>query len=349
MSDLRAALGGILGNPVASREAKVRARSASTPLAISLFLGAVAAVASLLFAVAAVGSPDHAPGAGQLERVAYHTMAFQIAIAALVAPALGASQISGERARGTLDSLLGGVFTARSVVLAKLAGSLAYLLLFLLAALPLHLVVFLHAGLGLGQLAVGELLTLVTACAGVALGLFLSAILSRTSAATLAGCSLALALLLDVVLSGVVPAPGSGLPQTASQLVASSQGRDTTDLLTDAQGRPLPAGRDRVAPLRLASPLYALHKSVADPAPEVDPDGIPVARVVRSFVPGDSSWSTWGPRLRPWQYSVGGGLLASFLLVAGATAQVRLPRRRTAQRLAGWHRPAHRGARTAKD
>jgi hypothetical protein len=196
----------------------------------------------------------------------------------------------------------------------------------------LYLAVFLHAGLGLGQLAVAELLTVTTAAGGVALGLFLSALCSRTATATLAGCALSIALCLDVVLAGLVPAPGTGLPQTASQLIASASGRDTTDIPTDATGTPLPLRRETVNGVRLANPLYAVHKSISDPHPAVDPHGVPIARVARSLVPGDKSWSTWGLRLRHWQLSALAALGSAGLLLAGATGLVAGPGRRRRHR-----------------
>jgi len=313
-------------HPVLRRETAARAASAVTPVALTVFLGTVAAVAGILFSLAAVGSPDQRPGAGQLERVAYHTMSLQLALAVLMAAALGAEAISDERERATWDLLRVGQLGPRSLAMAKLAAVVAYVGLFAAAALPLYVAVFGHSGLGLGQLAVAEVLTVVAAAGAAAVGLLLGALCSRP-VATLAAAALCLALLLDVALSGLVPAPASGLPQTASQLVAGMAGADTTEVVTDAQGVPLPARRPRLHLLRLANPLYAMHRAITDPRPAIDPGGVPVARAVRSLVPGDTSWSTWGPRLAPWQYSVALSVALTWLLLL-ATARAVSPGRR---------------------
>src|SRR5579884_2293723 len=243
-------------NPIFSREVRVRTRSSLTPIVLAAYLVAVAAVACILFSLAAVHSPGNTLGAGQWQRVAYHVMSFQIALVVIVAPALGAGAISGEREGATLDVLMVGQLTPFSVVAAKVAAAVAYVLLFAAAALPLYVAVFLHAGLGLGQLAVCELLTATTAVGAAALGVFFSAVFSRTSTATLAACGLALMLCLDVVLSGLVAAPGTGLAQTRSQLLAGAAGVDTTAVPTDANGVPLPPRREYVNAVRLANPLY---------------------------------------------------------------------------------------------
>jgi ABC-2 family transporter len=328
MTRLRRALAGYRYNPVVATEVRTRVRSPLTPVALTVFLVAVAATACVLFSVAAVGSPDQAPAHGQLERVAYHAMSFQLAVVIVLAAALAAGAIIGERDRGTWELLTMGELTSRSIVAAKLIGVVTYVLLFAMAALPLYVAIFLHAGLGLGQLGVAELLTVSAAVATAALGLFMSAVFASTRIAGLAGCAVALMLTLDVVLSGLVPAPGTGLPQTRAQLLAGAAGVDITGIVTDDAGKPLPPKQERISAFRLANPLYALHQTVTDPTPAVDPDGVPLARVVHSLVPGDSSWSTWGVRFEPWQYSMAASAACALLLVTGAARWVGGRRRR---------------------
>lgn len=305
------------GNPVFSREARASVRSPRTAMALAGYLAAVAAGACVLFSLAAVGSPDHSPGTGQLERVAYHAMAFQVVLVAFVAPVLGAVAITGEREEGTFDTLTVGALRPRSILTAKLMASTAVVALFAVAAFPLYVVVFLHSGLGIGQLVVAEVLTLATAMAGISLGLLASALSPSTPIAVLAACALALALCLDIVLSGSVPAPASGLAQTRSQLLTGRFGLDTTELVTDEAGRPVALSREDllVNPVRLANPLYALHFEVTKP----EDDGIPVGRLGRQLVPGGKSFSTWGVQLKPWQVSASAAAALSVLCLLGAS------------------------------
>ena len=137
MTSLRLAVVRASENPVFSREVRSRIRSPATTVALMAYLASVAGVAAILFSRASVGSPDQAPGAGQLERVAYHAMTFQIVLVVFSASALGAGAISGERRRGTYDELVAGTLSSRSIVAAKLAASMAYVLLFMVAAAAL--------------------------------------------------------------------------------------------------------------------------------------------------------------------------------------------------------------------
>lgn len=307
------------------------------PVAIALFLASVGGAAAGLFALAAVGSPDQVPAAGQMERVAYHSMSLQVVLAGLVAAGLAAAAVSRERERGTWDLLAVGPLATADLLAAKLAAVVAYVGLFAAAALPLYVAVFEHAGLGLKPLAIAEVLTLATAAGVGALGLLLSALCSRTAIAVLGSTALVIAAFLDLVLAGLVPPPGTGLPQTRAQLLAGLSGQDVTGVPTDGAGQPLRPRRERVHLARLANPLYALHKAVTDPVPAVDPGGVPVVRVLRSLVPGDTTWSSRGPRLRPWHYAVGVTSASSVLLLAATTRAAnsgrRLRRRRRRPRV----------------
>lgn len=323
-------MSGLRENPIITRETSARVRSRGTSVALTGFLVAVAAVAATLFALAAVGSPGHNPGAGQMQRVAYHAISFQLVLLMLVAPALGAGAIARERTARTFDLLVVGQLSPGSIVVGKLVAAVAYLLLFALAALPLYVTIFLHAGLGLGPLAIAELLTVVAAVAGVSIGMFLGSLNLRLALATLAACSLALTLSLDIVLAELVPAPGTGLAQTTTQLLDGLSGQDTTAVETDDEGRPVPITREDllVHPVRVANPLYALNQAVADPRPDVDADGIPLGRLGRLAVPGGEDFSTWGPGVQPWQLSVVTALAVSVLLLAGTAQQIAGPRPR---------------------
>lgn len=323
MSGIRLGVREVFDDPVVVREGRTRSRAAVTPLALTIVLGAVAAVACILFSLASAGAPDHRPNAAQMARVAYHAMAFQLGLVLLVTPALAARAIAGEREAKTLDLLMLGEMSSWDIIRAKAVSTVSYVLLFVVAALPLYVAIFLHAGLDLGDLAMAELLTVVSTVAAAALGILASALCPRVSTATLAACGLALALCLDVVLAGVVPAPGTGLPQTRRMLLDGSFGGEVGFEGEGAQGTgdsPVVAAAEVVHPVRVANPLYALNQLVTDPGRSV-----PSGQLGRALVPGGKSRSTWGPALKPWQVSVLAQLTLSLLFLGLAARLVSVP------------------------
>jgi len=321
MMSLRPILAGVANNPIVARESRTRSRSRVTPLALTLTLAAVAAVAVVVFGLAASRAPDHRPNAAQLARAAYHAMSFQLGFVILLGAALASGSMSRERERGTIDLLLVSDLTSGQIVLAKAQAAVAYLMQFVIAALPLYLAFFLHAGLNLADLLVAEVITVAAAVAGVSLGLFLSALCPRTSTATMAAVGISLALCLDVVLAGVVPVPGTGLAQTRRQLLGEASGIEVP--FDDEASRAAAGGTPQqpIHPLRLANPLYALHALVA--GPEGRQGSVSLGQLGRSLVPGGKSRSEWGLRVKPWHLSVLAAALFSVVMLAGAANFVR--------------------------
>lgn len=320
MMNPRLAFAGAFNDPIVVREGRTRSRSLVTPVALTVSLGVVAGAAFLMFALAASGAPDHRPNAAQMGRAAYHVMSLQLGLVVLLGPVLGAGAISRERERGTFEQMVVGDLSPWHIVRSKLIAVVSYLLLFVMAALPLYVAFFLHAGLTLGDLFVAELLTVAAAVVGVSLGLFLSALCPRTTTATMAAGGLALALCLDVVLAGVVPVPGTGLPQTRRQLLDGSFGSEVPFNDEASQAAAGGAPDEAMHPVRLANPLYALHALVAGPAGRQT--SVAIGQVGRSIVPGGKSRSDWGLRATPWQLSVLAAALVALVLLAGATKVV---------------------------
>ena len=303
---------GLLHDPIVTRDSRARTRWSGTAVAVTLVLGAVAVVACALFARAASGAPDHHPNAVQMERVAYHAMALQIALVMIVAPAVGAGTIAEERARGTLDLLLVSELSPWSVVRAKVVATVSYVMLFAAAALPLYAAIFLNAGLSLGALALAEIVTFTAALAAGSLGVFFSALCRCPFMAAVAAVGLCLASCLDVVVGGVVPAPGTGLPQTRQMLFeGASAVRADPGRYATADDEP---GARLVHPARIVNPLYAVHQLVAEPAASV-----PLSQIVGPLVPGGDNRTPRGFRSKPWQLAGLAQVAFSALLLFLAT------------------------------
>ena len=68
----------------------------------------------------------------------------QLALIVFITPGLTAGVISSERERQTLNMLLTTTQSSTSIIIGKLVSSVAYLLLLMIASLPLYSIVFLY-------------------------------------------------------------------------------------------------------------------------------------------------------------------------------------------------------------
>lgn len=112
----------------------------------------------------------------------FFAMAFcLLAALAVVAPAVAASAISGEREEGTFDLLLSTGLAPRSIVFGKLASSVAFVLLIALTALPGFAMAWMFGGVGPIDIILTTVLLFAAVCLFSAIGVFCSS-LARTSA-----------------------------------------------------------------------------------------------------------------------------------------------------------------------
>jgi ABC-type transport system involved in multi-copper enzyme maturation permease subunit len=120
----------------------------------------------------------------------------QTLLVALLAPAFTAGAISQEREKQTLDLLAATPISSLAIVLGKLLSALTYVFLLILASLPLTALVFVFGGVAPDDVVRGYVVLLVTAVGFGALGLFFSALVRRTQAATVLSYVVVLALTL---------------------------------------------------------------------------------------------------------------------------------------------------------
>ena len=101
-----------------------------------------------------------------------------------LAPAMTAGAISLEREKQTLDMLATTPISSLAIVIGKLLSALTYVFILIIASLPLTAMVFVFGGVDPGEVARGYLVLFVTAIGLGSVGLFISALLQRTQAAT---------------------------------------------------------------------------------------------------------------------------------------------------------------------
>ena len=134
-------------------------------------------------------------------------LGLQLFLVTFIAPSFTAGAISGERERQTFDLLRTTLLPARSVVMGKLGSALSYIVLLLLAAVPLQSLAFLMGGVILEEVVLGLLLLLVTAITFSTAGLFFSSLTRRTLAASVLTYSFALGATIGLPLLAVILIP----------------------------------------------------------------------------------------------------------------------------------------------
>jgi ABC-2 type transport system permease protein len=122
---------------------------------------------------------------GQVGQAVFTTLLFlQVLLVVFLAPAATTGAISLEREKQTLDLLTATPVSTLGIVLGKLASSLAFVVVLILASIPLTAVVFVFGGVAPEDILRGYLVLLVTAIGFGSLGIFFSSITRRTQSAT---------------------------------------------------------------------------------------------------------------------------------------------------------------------
>jgi hypothetical protein len=131
----------------------------------------------------------------EIGRQMFTAMLFLMTLIVLViAPASTAGAISLEREKQTLDLLTTTPISSLAIVLGKLLSALSWVFLLMLASIPVCALVFTFGGVGPDDLVRGYTVLFVTALAFGSLGLFVSALVKRTQAATVINLVVVIAL-----------------------------------------------------------------------------------------------------------------------------------------------------------
>lgn len=121
-------------------------------------------------------------------------LALMTLLVLVLAPASTAGAISLEREKQTLDLLAVTPISSLAIVLGKLLSALSWVFLLLLASIPVTALVFTFGGVAPDDLVRGYVVLLVTAIGYGSIGLFVSALVKRTQAATVINLVTALVL-----------------------------------------------------------------------------------------------------------------------------------------------------------
>lgn len=173
-------------NPILAKEFRSRMRTWRAPMTLGayvLLLGLIGFAYFRIFSSSLLYGGYMNPQVGL--QIFYVLGVFQLILVAFVTPSLTSGLISGERERQTLDLLLCTRLSASSIVLGKLLSAVSYVLLLIIAAVPVYSLVFLFGGVSPRELLMTLFIYVVTALTYAAIGLFASALVRRTQISTL--------------------------------------------------------------------------------------------------------------------------------------------------------------------
>ena len=116
--------------------------------------------------------------------VFYALLGLMTIMVVVLAPSFTAGGISQEREKQTLDLLAVTPISSLAIVVGKLVSALTYVFMLILASIPLTAIVFVYGGAGPEDVIRGYIVLLATAIGLGSLGLFFSALVRRTQAAS---------------------------------------------------------------------------------------------------------------------------------------------------------------------
>lgn len=170
------------GNPVVSRELRVRVRLGRSYLLQSVYLGFLILITMLAYTNLVFEEVWRNPFSAQQYLQGFHTivMVTLATLIVLIAPGLTANAITLERERRTIDLILTTPLTARQLLTGKLFGSLAFTILLLALTLPISGVSVLLGGATFRELLETYVLMASSAMGISAIALF-SSVYARSS------------------------------------------------------------------------------------------------------------------------------------------------------------------------
>ncbi len=169
-----------LNNPVLIKEIKLRFRSLKSFTGILFYL-----IAMSIFVFGFILLTTSFTGTGYFRPEESFFMFvmltyIQLGLILFITPGLTAGAISSEREKQTLNILLTTSQTSFQIIIGKLSSSIAFLLLLLVAGLPVYSFVFLFGGVSPGQLGLIFLFFFLTMMAIGSIGIMYSTIIRKT-------------------------------------------------------------------------------------------------------------------------------------------------------------------------
>ena len=187
---MRSGLNGIAAVGVKELRGRMRGRRAFVILTLYLLFLAGFAAAWQAIAVRQYGSSAASGSSAAFmsavigQEIFGALLIVETLLVVFLAPAFTAGAISMEREKQTLDMLAATPISSLAIVIGKLLSALTYVFILIGASIPLTAMVFVFGGVGPDEVVRGYVILLVSAVGLGSVGLFISALMQRTQAAT---------------------------------------------------------------------------------------------------------------------------------------------------------------------
>jgi ABC-2 type transport system permease protein len=202
----------VLDNPVVHKELRGRMRGRRAFVVLTIYLLLLSCLTSTIYlAYASAAQQPYGPDSYLIGKIVFGgVLGVQVMLVIFITPAFTAGTISGERERQTYDLLRTTLLPARALVSGKLIAALSYVVLLILAAVPLESLAFLLGGVAWEEIIVSQLILLVTALAVGAASTYFSSRMKSTLSATVVSYAFALLCTagLPILLSMLAPILG---------------------------------------------------------------------------------------------------------------------------------------------
>jgi ABC-type transport system involved in multi-copper enzyme maturation permease subunit len=299
---MRRRVAGVLSGitAVGTKELRGRMRGPRAFVWVTIYLAVLASVAVLVYTVqrdAAASQSSFSGGnpyvSAQVGQALFATLLFlQVLLVVFLAPAATSGAISLEREKQTLDLLTATPISTLGIVLGKLAAALAFVVILIVASIPLTALVFLFGGVAPEDVLRGYVVLFVTAIGFGSVGLFLSSLTRRTQTATVLTYLAVLVLTVGTGFGLILEFAMYGSPRatpfpTDMPAIGTEGGGEST-----ATGHPVPWPPDILV---LLNPVVAAADVVC--GTDVNPYSTPCQAIasVTGTVPGGSGTNTVTP------------------------------------------------------
>lgn len=175
-----------LYNPVLAKEVKLRFRNMKSFTGVFLYLVAMCVfVFGFIYTTTNLSNTIYFKPSESVILFAFLTF-IQLGLVLFISPGLTAGTISGERERQTLPMLLTTSQSSFQIIVGKLLSSMLFVLVLLVAGLPVYSMVFLFGGISPALLVKSLFLLIVTLLAIGSIGIMFSTLIRKTTVAMIA-------------------------------------------------------------------------------------------------------------------------------------------------------------------
>lgn len=193
-------LGAFRINPLMLKELRERMRGARAFVVLTVYLALMSGFAVLIFLIESNTGSDTSVTGSLGRNVFRGIVGLELLLIVFIAPAFTAGAISNERERKTYDLLQITLLPKPSFVIGKLESALGYILLLLLAAIPLQSMAFFFGGVTQDELLLAFIILGVTGITLGTVGMYFSTTVDRTLTASVRAYTVAFAVTIGVPL-----------------------------------------------------------------------------------------------------------------------------------------------------